>query len=100
MFGTIYYLYVLSMFWTLLNAQQNRSNLCELSEQDIFDLKSVFSIGNRLYVRNGTVFYTLQGEDLQNTSEALITDIFPGECFNRLFTDHKIRTSTKLQALI
>ena len=82
MFGTIYSLYVLSMLWTLLGAQQNDMDLCGLSGQDMAGLTNAFSIGNYLYIGNGTKFYTMQVEDLQNPFEALITNIFPGECFN------------------
>ena len=87
MFGTIYSLYALSMLWTLLGAQQNASNLCGLSGQNMAGLTNAFSIGNILYVGNGTVFYPMV-KDLQYSSEAWFDVIFDGECFNRLINDH------------
>ena len=90
MFGTIYSFCVLSMFWTLLGAQGNRTNLCELSGQDMSRLDKAFSIGEFLYFGDGTEFYPLKLTTLENTPKQFVNQIFPGEFFNRLFADHKL----------
>ena len=90
MFGTIYSLYVLSMLWTLLGAQGNRTNLCGLSGQNMSRLNRAFSIGEFLYVGDGTEFYPLELTTLENKPKQFVNQIFAGEFFNRLFADHKL----------
>ena len=97
MFGRICSLYVLSILWTLLSAQQNARNLCQLSSRNMARLTRAFSIGNFLYVGDGEVFYPML-DDYQYSFEVRIHILFNGESFNRLFTVSSIESLTTKSA--